>query len=143
MTDVNDLADRMAIIELTAAYCWALDSRDWDALDEVFTPGATADLGADLAGLDAIKDRVRAALGPLDASQHLIGTHHVRVDGDRATCRCYLQAQHVRSGVEGGHTFVFGGRYEDELVRTPAGWRIARRDLIRMWTDGNPRVLSR
>lgn len=137
------MTDREAIIDVTIAYCWALDGKDWDALDDVFVPEATADLGRRLEGIDAIKARVRGALESLDDSQHMVATHQVRIDGDRATCRCYLQAQHVRRGVDGGETFMFAGRYEDQLVRTVAGWRIAHRDLVRMWTDGNPAVVGR
>lgn len=141
MTD--DLADRMAIIAVTHDYCWALDSKRWDDLDDVFTPDATADLGRPLDGREAIKSRIRAALEHLDDSQHLVATHQVRVDGDEATCRCYLQAQHVRSGVEGGATFMYAGRYEDRFVRTSGGWRIRHRDIVQMWTDGNPAVVRR
>ncbi len=141
MTD--ELADRMAIIAVTHDYCWALDTKSWHALDDVFTPDATADLGWPLEGREAIKARIRGALEPLDDSQHLVATHQVRVDGDEATCRCYLQAQHVRAGVEGGDTFMYGGRYEDRFVRTSGGWRIRHRAIIQMWTDGNPAVVRR
>lgn len=130
-------------MDVTIAYSWALDTKDWDALDDVFTPDVTAELVGPLEGVEAIKARVRTALEPLDDSQHLVATHQVHVAGDRATCRCYLQAQHVRHDADGGPTFMFGGRYEDELVRTAAGWRIARRVLVRMWTDGNPAVMAR
>ena len=136
MEDVPD------IVALTHAYCWALDTHAWDELDDVFAPGATADLGGDCVGLDAIKERVASVLLRLRASQHTVSTHQVRLEGDRATCRCYLHAQHVRDidGVEA--QFIVGGRYDDELVRTPAGWRIARRSLAVIWTHGDPRVLQ-
>ena len=35
---------------------------------------------------------------------------------------------------------MVAGRYEDRLVRTDAGWRIAHRTLTVMWTDGNVAV---
>ena len=131
MTDPQD------IIDLTVAYSWALDTRSWDDLDDVFVPDATANLGWLLEGRDAIQDRVRTALEHLDASQHLVATHRVQIDGDVATCRCYLQAQHVI----GTDTFLVGGKYEDRLVHTAAGWRIAHRDLTMMWTTGDPAVM--
>jgi hypothetical protein len=135
----TDAADRAAIVDVTIAYCWALDTRAWDELDDVFVPDATASLGWPLAGRDAIKQRIRDALEPLDGSQHMVATHQVRVDGGGATSRCYLQAQHV----VGAGTFLVGGRYEDRFVRTPDGWRIAHRDLVTMWTAGDPAVLRR
>ncbi|MCU0260347.1 MAG: nuclear transport factor 2 family protein [Ilumatobacteraceae bacterium] len=149
MDAIADLLDRQAIIDVTIAYTWALDTKDWDALDDVFLPDATADLGLPHThiGRDAIKERISGALGPLDDSQHLIGNHDVRIDGDTATCRCYLHAQHVLHAAAdegtGGPLFVVAGRYEDRFVRTPEGWRIAYRTLITMWTAGNVAVVRR
>ena len=132
-------ADTDALRDLTVAYCWALDSRSFDELDDVFLPDATASLGRELDGREAIKERIRDALVPLDVSQHMVSTHQFAVDGDRATGRCYLHAQHVA----GGGQFVVAGRYEDRFRRTPDGWRIEHRSLYVMWTAGDPAVLNR
>ncbi len=143
-TQTRALADHAAIVDLAVRYCWALDERNFDDLRQVFTPDATATLGGvDCAGIDAIIERVDRALTPLDASMHLVGSHQVAVDGDRATARCYLHAQHVRRGTEGGDNFVVAGIYDDRLVRTADGWRIAHRTLSTVWTDGNPEVTRR
>jgi len=138
----DQLADRQAIVDLTIAYSYALDDRRFDDLDDVFLPDATAELGWLLEGRDAIKDRIRDALVPLDASQHLLAAHQVQLDGDRATGRCYLQAQHVRVDADGGPLFMVGGRYEDRYVRSLDGWRIEHRSLVILWTDGNAAVLG-
>lgn len=137
------LDDHVAITNLTVAYCWALDSHRWDDLDAVFLPDATADLAspATLQGIDAIKARVASALQPLDDSQHIVSNHQIDVDGDEGTCRCYLHAQHVRRAADGGPNFIIGGRYEDRVVRTADGWRIAHRTLVSMWREGNPAVV--
>ncbi|MEE2768630.1 MAG: nuclear transport factor 2 family protein [Actinomycetota bacterium] len=135
--------DSQAIIDVTVRYCWALDGQRWEDLREVFLAEATADLGTGiLSGVGAIIERVSSALTPLDDSQHMVTNHQVSLDGDTATCRCYLQAQHVKS-VEGGSNYLVGARYEDRLVRTEDGWRIAHRDLVRMWSEGNPEVVRR
>lgn len=134
------LRDRAAIIDVTIRYAWALDTRSWDDLDDVFLPDATAYMTEDLVGRDAIKARVRRALEPLDSSQHIIANHQIVISGDRASCRCYLQAQHVREAAGRSPNFIVAGRYEDQLVRTASGWRIAHRNLVIMWTDGNPSV---
>jgi 3-phenylpropionate/cinnamic acid dioxygenase small subunit len=133
------LLDERAIVAVAHRYCRALDTKDWDALREVFVPDATGDLGgsATRVGVDDIIDRIRRALGRLDVSQHLVGNHEVSVDGDTATHRCYLQAQHVRKDAVGGPNYIVAGRYEDRFVRTDAGWRIEYRRLAVMWTDGN------
>lgn len=148
--------DRSEIVEVACRYTWALDAKSWDLLDDVFTPDATADLGGVSSdGREAIKERIAAALGPLDVSQHLVGSHDVTVgpDGDAATHRCQLHAQHVRraatddvgpdASIEARSSpdrFVVAGIYDDRLVRTDGGWRIAHRTLTVTWTSGNPGV---
>lgn len=134
------LADRAAITDLTHRYCWALDTKDFDALDHVFHPEANGDLLEDVRGRVAIKARIARALTPLDQTQHLVANHMIRVEGDRAWCRCYLQSQHVRKAAQGDPNFIIAGRYEDELIRTADGWRIIFRKLTVMWTSGNPGV---
>lgn len=136
--------DHQAIVDVTLAYAWALDSRNWDGLDAVFTEDATADLlGTHSDGRVAITERISTALARFDSTQHIVTNHQVAVAGDAATCRSYLQAQHVRKGTPGGENFMIAGRYEDELTRTPAGWRITHRVLTELWQDGNPATTGR
>lgn len=137
------LVDERDIIALALRYCRALDTKNWSQLSEVFLPDATAVLGVpnQLVGLDAITDRIRAALEYLDDSQHLVGNHEVTVDGDTGTHRCYLQAQHVREVPDGSPNYMIAGRYEDRVQRTPGGWRIAHRTLTVMWAEGNLSVV--
>ncbi len=139
------LIDHAAIVQLTIDYCWALDTGDWDRLRTVFTPDATADLGANgQRGVDEIIARVSAALGPLDDSQHMVSNHQITFDddGDGASGRCYLQAQHIRQNVEGEPLYMVAGRYEDRYVRTADGWRIADRRIVPMWRRGNTEVFK-
>lgn len=135
---LQELLDRQAIIDLQVAYCWALDRNEWDELDDVFLVDATAVLGrSTCANREEIKATCSRALTPLDDSQHIVGTHQVTLDGDRAVARCYLHAQHIRADAADGPHWIVAGRYEDQLVRTAEGWRIAHRKLTVMWTEGN------
>ena len=137
-------SDEQAIIGLAIAYTWALDTRRLADLADVFAPDATADLnGVHCDGLEAIIARIERPLSTLDATQHLVGNHDVRVDGDAATHRCHLQSQHVKRGTPGGDNFLIGGRYEDRLARTADGWRITHRTMTAVWTEGNPAVIGR
>ena len=133
----TSLADHQAIVELTATYCWALDEKAFDRLRHVFLPDATAQLGSSSQrGIDEIIDRVSTTLARFEGSQHMVSTHLIEVDGDTATCRCYLYAQHVRPVGDEPPLLAVGGRYEDRLVRTADGWRIAHRTLVCMWRSG-------
>lgn len=61
------------------------------------------------------------------ATQHLIGTVMVEVQGNTARMSTYLSATHVLD--PGRSLDVAQGTYVDRVVRTPAGWRIARRTV--------------
>lgn len=136
-------ADEKAIIDLTIAYTWALDTKQFDELRNVFAPDATGMLhGVACDDREAIISRISGALTRLDASQHLIGNHQVHIDGDTATCRCQLQSQHVRRGAEGGDTYLIGGFYDDRLMRTADGWRISHRTMEETWSSGNRAVVK-
>jgi hypothetical protein len=134
-------ADEAAIIRLTHDYCWALDTHQWDDLRKVFTADCRTLLGGEQHGVDQTIARISAALGQLDDSQHMVSTHQIHIDGDRATGRCYLHAQHLKHNTPGGDQYIVAGRYEDRYVRSADGWRIAERELVVMWTSGNSEVV--
>ncbi|WP_214323915.1 nuclear transport factor 2 family protein [Nonomuraea sediminis] len=139
--DLAELADRAAIMDVAVAYATALDTRDWRLLAEQFTPDATwayPGMIEQVRGPEPIAAALGAALGGLEATQHLLGNHHIRLDGDRAEHTCYFQAQHVRRG----DTYTVAGRYSDVLRRTPEGWKIASRELTGMWSQGNLGVFA-
>ena len=143
VTNQDDtLADKQAIAELQIRYSYAIDSGAYDELDTVFLPDAVADYGraGQAKGIGAIKDTCRAALEPLTAAQHINSNHRAHIDGDAATATCYLHVHQHRAGTPGGDHLEMGGRYDDDLVRTAHGWRIKRRRLTILWSNGNPDV---
>lgn len=142
MTDPN--LDRADIIDLAIRYTWALDTKSVDDLRNVFTPDATALLrGVECNGVDEIIARVSGSILRLTTTQHLVGNHQVTIDGDTGTHRCHLQSQHVLEGCDGGDNYIVGGYYDDRVVRTPDGWRIAHRLMQQTWTEGNLDVVKR
>ena len=141
---VAELLAKNEVADLCAEYAFALDRRDWAALRACFTDAPVfVHPGGRVEGVDGIVERARGALEPLDASQHLLGTIVVEVEGDNASSICYFQAQHVRAGTPGGDTYLIAGSYADRLVRTPQGWRIAERVQLYLWRDGNRAVVAR
>jgi 3-phenylpropionate/cinnamic acid dioxygenase small subunit len=135
--------DRTAVIDTVTRYATALDSRDWALLDEVFTPDAVGDFGAGpLAGREALRGLVRRMLGGSGPSQHLLANHRVEVDGDTARCVCQVRAFSAGVGPAAGRSYELLGEYRDRLVRTPEGWRIARRELKVHHERGSREVLG-
>ncbi len=142
---LREILDRQEIIAVLDRYASSLDDRDWGRLRTCFTADAIGDYDPNapkLEGYDAIENLCRRALGPLDASQHLLGNYEIEIEGDVARSRCYLRAQHVKRGCEGGHLFEVAGYYRDEWVRCEDGWRTSRRQLVVTWRSGNPRVIA-
>ena len=141
---VETLLAKQDITEVLHRYGYALDGRDWALLRTCFTADVLGEYGGDpMRGYEALERLCRDTLEPLSVSQHLIGNVSVSVTADVAESSCYLHAQHVRPGTEGGEQFIYAGRYTDRLVRTSDGWKIAARRLEPMWTSGNPAVITR
>jgi hypothetical protein len=72
------------------------------------------------------------------ATQHLFANHSADVDGDRAVDTRYMQARHQT----GAEHYTIGGYYAGNMVRTPAGWRIARYQLTVTFSDGDHRLMG-
>ena len=146
MTEMQSdhLVDKQKIVDLTIAYTWIIDRGPREKLREIFTEDAAFIIDIkNYNGIDEIISKIERTLGGLSASQHLISNHQVVIDGENATCRCYLHAQHTLHGTEGGDNYVMAGRYVDTLVRIDGEWRICERELMLDWTEGNPKVLAR
>src|SRR3954453_9112345 len=135
--------DRSDIIEVLNLYGFALDARQWDLFDDVFTPDVHAEFGPAGTGwtdLEAIKQGFAAFHSTLDSHQHTLMGHLVRVDGEQAHAFSWGNWLLVREAAPGGPTWLGTGWYDDELVRRDRGWRIKKRVCrVRSW-PGNPSV---
>jgi 3-phenylpropionate/cinnamic acid dioxygenase small subunit len=144
---VNDHAagcPESAVRNVIAMTAISQDARDWEAHAACFAPDARySHPKGEIIGVPAIIERSTGALSRLDRSQHLIGTVHVVVDGDRAESTAYFVAQHVREAAEGGRLYVIAGTYRDALALMDGEWRITHRRQEYSWRDGNPEVIIR
>jgi len=134
--------DVTAIIQVINLYGLAMDTQRWDLFDRIFTHDVEADFGepSHWRDLAAFKSDFAAFHGPLDSTQHTMANHLVQVEGDRAQAFAYGAWRLIRRGIEGGELWEGTGWYDDDLVRTAAGWRIRRRTCRVVWWSGNPLV---
>lgn len=127
--------DRLALQQLAIDYANAIDRRDWDGLDLVFTVDAHIDYSA-MGGIAGDYRRIKAwlprSLRFFKSYQHFVGNFQYRLEGDdggraRGEVACFNPM--VVPGLLFGlpRTVVFGFWYEDEYRRTAEGWRIVRR----------------
>jgi len=121
-----DAADRLELHELPGRYGDAIDDRDWERLDDIFTADAVFDL-TDLGsrrceGLDDIKRF-------MDLEAEHPRTHlmtNVYVDETPGRVRLSFRIIALLAGGKVGTA-----SYYDDVVRTPAGWRVANRVITR------------
>lgn len=129
---VQEISDRLEIQDLIARYSVALDSRDYDALDELFTDDAILDYratGAIRGSLAEMKRFVADAFTMFSATQHLTaGTTITFADGgDTAHAKSACHNPMVFGGDLAPKMMIVGLWYVDTLVRTPDGWRFKER----------------
>ncbi|GAA3487105.1 hypothetical protein GCM10018987_11840 [Streptomyces cremeus] len=148
-TEIRALTDRAEVTDLFDRYLRSLDDVHADggrALDAAwaaafFTEEATtATPAGQVAGRSAVLANVSAAMRLFARTVHFGSNYVIEVDGDRATLRGNQLSTHVLA--DGGELFVSGGRTDNELVRTPAGWRLHRADLHIAWTQGTRPALA-
>lgn len=135
--------DRFAIIAVLDRYSECLDARSWVGLCDVFTDDVEFDFGAwKEKGLAAVRAQIRSYLDGCGPSQHLLGNYRITLEGDRASSKCYCRVMHFGRGVHEGKTYETWIEYADELVRTKAGWRSAKRKGTAWMHQGDPSLLG-
>jgi hypothetical protein len=129
MLSLAEISDRFEIQQLMIDYSAAIDGKQFDDLDKVFTPNAYIDYRV-TGGIDGRYPEVKAWLAQVlpnfPAYYHMLGNFDVRLNGDTATSRTICFNPMVMGGDKQQIYFV-GIWYVDEFVRTPEGWRMSRR----------------
>ncbi|ARU18120.1 MAG: nuclear transport factor 2 family protein [Croceicoccus sp.] len=123
------MSDRFEIQDLMVGYCYAVDNKDFDALDGYFTDDAVIDY-SEMVGVKGsladIKSFLAASLGPVPMSQHAVSTTQYSFDGDRCETRSVCTNPMVVPGDDGQpQTIFFGLWYIHQFRRTQNGWRIS------------------
>jgi hypothetical protein len=124
---IQEISDRFEIMDLLTDYCTAIDSKDIEALDIIFTDDARIDYskaGGPNANLKTIKKFLNENLGDLPR-QHMISNYKIQINGDSADVRC-LCHNPLELPKQGDMLEVafWGLWYDDKLIRTSRGWRI-------------------
>jgi ketosteroid isomerase-like protein len=124
------LEDREAIWRLFLEYKRHLDQRDFHAYASLFTEDAVwgGNLGKAVgpAEIEALLVRTMEVYpSDLERTYHLVMNEAIDVDGDTASARSSWG--YVTRGPNDEPVLEMLGRYRDDLVRTPDGWRFARR----------------
>ena len=118
--------------QVLCRYARACDTRDWAAMDEVFTADAHAHYGS-------WHCPDRAAL--VGMVQPLVPTQASAAAGAVWRSHTAVRAGHRGAGSLKALRYDALGEYVDDWVATPSGWRIAYRRMVMALEMGDRRVL--
>jgi len=138
MSDLQAIADRFEIEALRAEFTDAVMMRDYDRVATLFTQDGVwrmPNIPAELAGQDEIRAFGERVPGFVD---YLVQTTHpgaVRLDGDTASGRAYIQ-ELIR--LRDGSSELNYAIYHDRYRRTPDGWKFTERVYEIRYLDTTP-----
>ncbi|MEU0542713.1 nuclear transport factor 2 family protein [Nocardia sp. NPDC005978] len=131
MLSLQEISDRLEIADVMVRYSHAVDTHQWDLLDELFTADAHIDytaMGGPAGDLASTKQFLASVMPNFTAFQHLVSNSSIRVDGDSATARTMCHNPMVVDGADGHQRLMLCGLwYLDSFTRVAGVWRISRR----------------
>ena len=131
MKSLEEISDRLEIQDLMVAYSHAIDFKNFDELDDVFTPDAFIDytvFGGPKGPYPEVKQFLKDQMPIFSSYYHMISTSKIELEGDTATGVTVCHNPMVLPGKDESETvFVCGLWYHDKFVRTADGWRIKER----------------
>jgi hypothetical protein len=125
------LEDREAIRLVLRDYGRLLDLRRFDDFGRLFAAdGEYVSAGRTMRGPAEIAESLRRtfagnSLGLGEPNFHVLFNERIELAGDRA--QATSQSFYVAPAADGAPRIVMMASYDDTLVRTPDGWRFARR----------------
>jgi 3-phenylpropionate/cinnamic acid dioxygenase small subunit len=135
---MTEREDRQDISDLLVRYASGIDRRDWPLFRTVFAEDCQLDYGEIGAwnGIDAVAEFMEKVHATAGHTMHRLSNIAVTLDGGRAQARTYIDGLIMAAGNRSGVNAI--GFYDDEIVRTSEGWRIARRKYtqVRLTTLG-------
>jgi 3-phenylpropionate/cinnamic acid dioxygenase small subunit len=135
---MSEREDRQDISELLVRYATGIDRRDWPLFRTVFTDDCELDYGeiGTWQGVDAVTEFMDKTHAMAGHTLHRLTNQVIAVDDDNATARTYIDAVIMFGDNQAGVNAW--GFYDDDVVRTADGWRIARRRFtqVRVATFG-------
>lgn len=146
--DLRMLLDERAIERVYLRYCDIIDSKTFPDLREVFTEGCRrhyldvhgqrevrdpAGDGSSQHGLASLVERLERS--GWHRTHHNVLNFRITVDGGRARAKVHYYAVHQI--VADGPILSLWGEYDDDLLRTPAGWRVDERRYSTWLREGD------
>jgi hypothetical protein len=129
---LTQLEDREAIRLVLRDYGKLLDDRKFDEFGQLFAADGEYISGTTTRGPAAIAESLRRimtanSLGLAEPNFHVLFNDRIELHGDRADATS--QSFFVAPGADGAPQIIMMASYVDSLVRTPQGWKFAKRTV--------------
>ena len=125
----TERSDHDLITDVLVRYATGIDTKDWALFRTCFTEHVHADYGDGVGSwtdVDGITEYMTVMHADMLDTKHMLSNFVIEVDGDTASASTYVHAVLVVTN-DPLTWYEPVGRYEDQLVRTPDGWRISGR----------------
>lgn len=143
LESIQDVIDRLAIIEKVALYAGAMDRRDWEYYRTIFDDKVEISFPA---STPAAEDGPRTAeewvslvyqtLTKFTHTHHMIANHIVTIEGDDAACQSHMVARHYDKSPDVESGWIIGGFYTHRLRKVSGEWKICGVKLHDTWEQG-------
>ena len=131
---VENLGDRLEILELFSRYAFAMDEPDPEGVVNCFTQDGvwSSPFQGTIKGRDAIRQfnerrREKIAANPGAHRRHHILNHVITIEGDRASFRAYILGTLIQD-----NKILVGitGHYHGTVVKEDGHWKFAERHAV-------------
>ena len=143
----EELIARINIEEQIYAYAIALDEKNWEGLNNVFTEDAETIYGSKNSTAPFVcKNRkeiikmCEEGLANVGSTQHLVSNLRIQVEGNTAISKSSALIQHADKVSSQTKSYEMWGEYTDNWVLINDLWKIRKRELIVLKEFGNTSI---
>lgn len=137
---LSDLTDKSDLKQLITDYLNLADSRRWEEWVLCFTEDAVFDLPNSFGRMEGRKNIFDVCVGAMEGTwsntQHMIVNMDFDVDGDCAKGTANIIFVGVPADGAPTQSYMMGGKYRWQFVRTDEGWKIADAWEEFLWNNG-------
>ena len=144
---LEEMADKLAIIEVIHTYARGVDRADAGILKSACWEDAELDYGGYKGPAHPFCDALPTGLKNFVNTQHQISNTLISLAGNKANVESYLTAHHRRPD---NTEMTYIGRYLDRMEKRDGVWKISYRQIVMTWHqdaatsedfDGNPSLV--
>ena len=143
-SSLQQILARVSIEEQIYAYAIALDEKNWEALNLVFTEDAETSYGTKDSDEPFIcksrKEIIKMCeegLADVGITQHLFSNIRIKIMEDKAISKSSALIQHASKDFTEGKSYEMWGEYSDNWILINDVWKIKNRKLIVLKEYGN------